>query len=98
MLSTESRINARDLLADYDSDDCQALGEEISYLAGMFGVVAMAKKRGQTVSAEFAEQFTRSIAVVTDRLREAGGVENELPLVEAIDLLCRRGGPAGVLK
>lgn len=92
----QNRIPAADVLPDHDHAELSRNAEDVGWLAGALATVARAKGHGGTVGEELEDKLLRRAEIVHVWLGRLIGAETEVPLVEAIDLLCRRSGSGGV--
>lgn len=92
----QDRIPACDVLPGQDSATILANAEEMAWLGSALAIVARAKKSGDGITADLENRVINRAHDLHAWLGRVLGAESELPLVEAIDLLCRRNGSGGV--
>lgn len=91
----QKRILAADVLPDHDHAELSQRAEDAGWLGGALGALALAKRHGGDFGEELEHRLLHCAADLHAWLGRLIGAEAEMPLVEAIDLLCRQGGPVG---
>lgn len=89
------KTSAGTVLVGHDPHALRELGENASYVAGGLEIVARAKLNDGVVAHDLEERILLRASEVYVGLGRLLGVQDEIPLVEAIDLLCRRSGSGG---